>query len=264
MKKILIFLFLVISVATQAQITLDKKYDFSASVVNLETEGYKYYLMDVPNEQCRIYNMDHSIYKTISCNVPNGYYLSDIKLVSQNLFDTDSGIEILFTYYKYVATTDSYYYIYGTRIANENGNVILTIDGSRYNYVNKTGEDTYQLFSYCFDYSVFPEIVWTNIYNLPGQINSSAAMVSDSQDILLKSFPNPATKSVKIEYELPENVDSGKLFFYNSNGQPLSSFLIDGHSNFLNLSVSQLPKGMYFYNVEYNGQRTESKKVVVR
>ncbi|MBW6534336.1 MAG: hypothetical protein K0B11_04975 [Mariniphaga sp.] len=37
-----------------AQVSLEKKYDYSTSVVEFETLGCKYYLMDVPNGQCRI------------------------------------------------------------------------------------------------------------------------------------------------------------------------------------------------------------------
>lgn len=265
MKRSLIFLFFTfLTVVGSGQITLDKKYNYSTSGVNLEIQGYKYYLMDVPNEQCRIYNRDHSLYKSIPCVVPDGYYLADIKYVSEKLFDNDPEIEILYTYYQYIPTNDSYYYRYGSRIANENGGVILTIDGARYNYVNMTGADTFQLFSYCYDYSFFPEIVWTNIYNLPGKWYTYATLTGDPQDLWLRSFPNPATKSMRVEYTLPENVDTGNLYLCNSSGQPVSNYLIDRHTTFLELDVSPFPAGIYYYFVEYNGRRSESKKIVVQ
>jgi hypothetical protein len=66
-------LFFLLAFALNAQVTLDKKYDYSTSVVKLETLGYKYYLMDVPLGQCRIYNTDHSLLKTINCNIPGGF-----------------------------------------------------------------------------------------------------------------------------------------------------------------------------------------------
>jgi hypothetical protein len=144
------------------QITLQKTYNYSTAVVKLETLGYKYYLMDVLASQVRIYNMDHSIFKTINCSVPNGYYLADIKYVSENLFNSDSQIELAYTYYKYVPTSTSYYYIYGAKVINESGSNLLSIDGAQYIYVNKTGETEYKLFAYCYDYSVSPEkVVWS-------------------------------------------------------------------------------------------------------
>jgi hypothetical protein len=55
------------------------------------------------------------------------------------------------------------YYDYDSKIINEDGSALVTIDGSLYNYINKTSETAYKLFSYCYDYSVSPEKVWTNI-----------------------------------------------------------------------------------------------------
>ena len=89
MKQIFSTLILLFSIATlHGQITLQHTYNYSTAVVKLETLGYKYYLMDVPTKQVRIYNMDHSLFKTINCTVPNGYFLADIKFVSENLFTT--------------------------------------------------------------------------------------------------------------------------------------------------------------------------------
>src|SRR5690606_10481592 len=143
-----------------AQDTLEKKYDYSTSVVEFETLGYKYYLMDVPNGQCRLYNTDHSLFKTINCNVPVNFYLYDVTFLSEKLFDNDSGIELLYTFYRYNASPE--YYEYDSKIINEDGSQFTFIDGALYNHINKTGENTYKLFSYCYDFSVFPETVWTN------------------------------------------------------------------------------------------------------
>ena len=113
MKKLLITsIFFILFFALNAQVSLNKRYEYSASIVKLETLGYKYYLIDVSNEECCIYNLDHSLFKTITCNVPNNFYLADIKFVSENLFNNDSEIEILCNYYKYISTSTSYYYEY--------------------------------------------------------------------------------------------------------------------------------------------------------
>jgi hypothetical protein len=148
-----------------AQVTLEKRYDFSATVVKFETLGYKYYLMDVPLAQCRIYNLDHSLFKTINCNVPAGFYLYDIKFLSEKLFDNDAGIELLCTFYKYNETLQ--YYEYDSKIINEDGSQHTFINSALYNYIHKTGENTYNLFLYCYDFLVWPGKVWTNIYSLP-------------------------------------------------------------------------------------------------
>ncbi|MEN8118091.1 MAG: T9SS type A sorting domain-containing protein [Bacteroidota bacterium] len=266
MKKSLLFIaFLFLLTATKAQVTLDKKYDFSAAVVKLETLGYKYFLMDVPSSQCRIYNSDHSLYKTINCTTPtNSHYLADVKFISENLFDNDAGIELLYTYYKYIPTQTSYYYEYDSKVINEDGSLIVNIDGARYNYVNQTGENEYKLFSYCYDYSVFPEIIWTNIYNLPGEPVVSARMNNNEPEFGLNAFPNPATQTVKVAYNLPEKVDTGILHLIDNNGRQVNQFIVDHHTDHLLIDVEGLNSGVYHYFIEYGNTRTDSKKLVVR
>lgn len=266
MKRFLIITaFSVITLLSNAQIVLEHTYNYSTTVVQLETLGYKYYLMDVPNSQCKIYNMDHSIYKTINCAVPNGYFLSDIKFVSEKLFDSDTEIEIAYTYYKYVATTTSYYYIYGSRIVNENGsNEIPAIENAQYLLVNKTGDSQYKLFAYCYDYSVFPETVWTNIYSLPGKLNTAISGLNQSGVQNLKVYPNPATDVVIVEYLLPESVSTAKLQLLDSNGRTIKSFNVDGHSDHLSLNVNELVSGVYHYFIQYDNSRSVAKKLIVQ
>ena len=265
MKKIISTSFLLLFfIALNAQVTLDKRYEYSTSIVKLETLGYKYYLMDVPNSQCRIYNLDHSIYKTISCKTPTStHYLADIKFISESLFDSDAELELVYTYYKYYDTSQPYYE-YGSKIINENGVVIQTIEGAQYIYVNKTEENTFKLFAYCLDYSVFPEKIWTNIYNLPGTPVISAYLQKNNADILLNAFPNPATQTVKVAYSLPENVGNGSLHLIDNNGREVSQFVIDNHTDFLSLDVSQYSGGIYHYFIEYENTKTPSKKLVIR
>lgn len=263
-KLIFINLFTAFFITLNAQVTLDKTYNYSASVVQLETLGYKYYIMDVPNEQCKIYNLDHSLFKTISCSVPSNFYLADIKYISENLFDNDTGIELAYTYYKYIPTQSSYYYEYDSKIINEDGSAIQTIDGARYIYVNKTGENTHKLFAYCFDYSVFPEKVWTNIYNLPGVPLTGLQLNENISDIYLNAYPNPATETVKVAYNLPENTTSGELLLVDNNGRLVKQFQVDNHTNYLALNISEYKSGVYHYFIEYGNTKTPSKKLVIQ
>ncbi len=263
MKKLFTTIILLTAfLAGSTQVTFEKKYDYSASVVKLETLGYKYYLMDVPNAQCRIYNLDHSLFKTINCPVPNNFYLADIKYISENLFDNDAGLELVYIYYNY--NTAQQYYEYDSKIINDDGSVIQTIDGAQYIVVNKTDDSVYKLFAYCFDYSIFPEKVWTNIYSLPGTPVVSAYLKNNGPEVLLNIFPNPATETVKVAYSLPDNVNSGELHLVDNTGRAVDRFIIDHHTDFLSLNISQYESGVYHYFIEYENTRTPSKKLVIR
>jgi hypothetical protein len=263
MKTTVFFiLFFFLFAGLNAQVTLDKKYDYSTSMVKLETLGYKYYLMDVPLGQCRIYNTDHSLFKTINCNIPSGFYLYDIKFISEKVFDSDAGIELLCTYYKY--NSSKVYYEYDSKIINEDGSALVTIDGSLYNYINNTGETEYKLFSYCYDFSVSPEKVWTNIYSLPGSPAVSAKMIKNEPDILLNAFPNPADQSLKVAYMLPENINQATLHLIDISGKQVEQFEVDNHTDHLMLDVSRYQSGIYHYFIEYGNTKTPAKKLVVR
>ena len=262
MKKLIVSaLFLLIFSMLNAQVTLEKKYDYSTSVVEFETLGFKYYLMDVPLAQCRIYNLDHSLFKTINCNIPAGFYLSDIRFLSEKLFDNDAGIELLCTFYKYVDTPG--YNEYDSQIINEDGSQLKFIDGGLYNYIHQTDKNTYKLFSYCYDFSVWPEKVWTNIYSLPGEPPVSALM-GENPEVELKAFPNPTTGQLKVAYTLPPEIREGILFLFDSNGKQVNRFVIDNHTNQLVLNVSDYKSGVYNYFVEYGNKRSPSQKLVVK
>lgn len=247
---------------TMAQVSLEHTYNYSATVVQFETLGYKYYLMDVPRSECRIYNMDHSLNKTISCPVPSGCYLFDIKFVSEKTFDNDAGIELLYSYYKYYSGSD--YYDYDTRIVNDDGSEIVFINGGLYNYINKTGTDTYKLFSYCYDFSSLPETIWTNIYGLPGAPPVSASVSEQNNDWSLNAFPNPSSEKVKVAYTLPGNVFSATLNLIDNSGRPVGRFVVDRYSDHLDLDLSNLAGGIYFYFIETEGEKSETQKLIIQ
>jgi hypothetical protein len=255
-------IFLLIFATGNTQVTLEKKYDYSTSVVEFETLGYKYYLMDVPNGQCRIYNLDHSLFKTVNCIMPANFYLYDVKFLSETLFDNDAGIELLCTFYRYNDSPG--YYEYDSKIINEDGSQLTFIDGALYNYINKTGENTHKLFSYCYDFSVWPEKVWTNIYSLPGTPVVSAFLENESSDFNLKAFPNPTSGQVKVAYNLPPEEREGKLSLFDNSGRLIQQFIIDNHTDHLLLDVSDYKNGVYHYFVEYDNKRSPSQKLVVR
>jgi hypothetical protein len=141
---------------------------------------------------------------------------------------------------------------------------VVFIDGALYNYINKTGENTYKLFSYCYDFSVLPEKIWTNIYSLPGTPVMSTFLENENSEFNLKAFPNPAENQLKVAYKLPPEIREGTLFLFDSSGKKISQFIIDNHTDYLLLNVSDYSSGVYHYFVEYGNKRSPSQKLVVR
>ncbi len=80
------------------------------TLAKLEKLGEVYYSMDVTAKQCLIYDMDHSLIKSIALPTPEGYYLEDIQFLSEQLFNDDDLLELVYIYSKYVPTEFSYYF----------------------------------------------------------------------------------------------------------------------------------------------------------
>ncbi len=264
MKRIpfILALLMTLAIQSQGQITLEHTYTgVSAAYINLPVAGYKYYVMDVANSQCRLYNNDHSLWKTITLSIPANYYLYDIQYVSENLFNTDNSIELLYVSYNYNTTLA--YYTYDTRIANESGTVLLSMPGGGYSYIYpaQTGS---KLFVWVYNYAVSPGTVNTLVYSIPGQ---AASAVTDypieNQVTLSKAFPNPTTNTVTIPYNLPENVNKAELKLFDVSGKLVKSFIIDRTFNNIVLQTSDLPAGMYLYRIEADGFKSETYKLSV-
>ncbi len=175
-----------------AQVTLEKSYDHSLSVTRINETDYKYYLMDVGLSQCRVYNLDHTLEKTISIVLPPNYYLFDIKFVTQNLFNTDNSLELWYSAYEYT-TLETGRYTSG--IVTENGTVLASPSREGFTHTSIKPE---RMFSnwlvYAYDYSVTPGTVKTHIYSLPTSPTAAAHVTSALAD----PYPNPSSGTITL------------------------------------------------------------------
>jgi hypothetical protein len=265
MKQIVFILTFLLAAASglKSQVTHEHTYTgVSAAYIHLPAAGYKYYVMDVPNNQCKLYNNDHTLWKTINLSIPANYYLCDIQFVSENLFNTDNSIELL--YVSCIYNSSLAYYTYDTRIASESGTLLLTVPSGGYSliYPAETGS---KLLIWEYDFSVFPEKVHTKVYSIPGQAAISINEVPDTERFSLKNaFPNPTSNTVTIPYNLPENVNKAELKVYDVSGNLIKSFVVDHTFDNIVIQTNDLATGMYFYRIEAGEFKSETYKLSVR
>jgi hypothetical protein len=260
-KMIILFCLSFFGVAAFPQMALENVYNVSASLTHLEDNGYKYYIMDVPNNQCRLYNLDHSVWKIIPLDVPSGRYLYNIQYVSDKLFNNDSKVELSYTYYLYNDTAQ--YFFYETRVVNESGDVLVTIPGASYVEVKLAGAETYKYLAYVWDYSVIPYTVETWVYSIPGRLLSAGPWAGDTRP-RLEPYPNPATTEIKIPYNLPEGSTQGILTVYDMNGKIVKTYNVDRTFDFVNVDVGEFPKGTYIMRLTTGGDLIRTGKFMVR
>jgi hypothetical protein len=260
MKKLLFLLvFIACMTATNGQISLENNYSGSVGLTNLAISGYKYFQMDVINNQCRIYNLDHSIWKVIALSVPQDNYLYDMRYVSENLFNSDTKVELVYTYYNY--DTSLYYYTYHSRVIDEDGIELLDIPGCSYVNVLAAGSDTYKMMAYVYDYSLINWTVNTLVYALPGTLPSSGVPVEG--DITLpQPYPNPSHSVFTIPYQLPDGVNTGEILLTDHRGKPIGNYTVDRYSRELTIGIDGLPSGVYYYRLTSGDKILNTGKLV--
>ncbi|MFZ4520809.1 MAG: T9SS type A sorting domain-containing protein [Bacteroidales bacterium] len=232
---------------SRAQIYLEKTYTSSAELTELAVSGFKYYEMVVSNNLCRLYNMDHTAWKTISLNVPSGMYLYDIKFVSETLFNTDSKVELAYIYYSYDTTL--LYYTYFTKVVNEDGMELLSIPGCAYMEIEKPGTNGTKLLAFVYDYSIVLWTVSTLVYSLPGDLPIGGIPLTCKEN-LKHSYPNPANDMVTIPYMLPDGVKDGEVYLYNGIGLLLGRYPVGSSLHELQIQISDFPRGIYRYQIK--------------
>lgn len=260
-KNILMLAWIISTVMAHSQIIKEHDYTGSTTLVKLAESGDKYYTMDWSNNQCQIYNIDHSLWKTISLPVPAGMYLYDVRHVSEKLFNLDSKLELAYTYYAYDSVL--FYYTYETRVINEDGLELLAVPGASYSEVKSvTGSGT-RMLAWVYDYSVLPYTVHTMIYSLPGQQASDGPGHEGGDFKAANVYPNPARTYFTIPYRLPENVVTGELTLSDGYGKVIRSYAIGRAFSELQVSTSGWPRGMYYYRIRAGGMVSPAGKIMI-
>ncbi|MBW6491026.1 MAG: T9SS type A sorting domain-containing protein [Lentimicrobium sp.] len=249
MKKLAFVIFLAIPLLSPGQISLENTYNYSGTYTNLKVSGDKFFIMDVVNSQCRIYNTDHSLWKTINLSVPSNNYVYDIKFVSENLFTTDNTLCLAYVYYYYDEVNQ--FYTYNAKIIRENGSLLLTIPGCQHLNLYRTKDGATKLITYSYDYSLLFYTITTRIYSLPGTITSIAEGETGLPVLSnLPAFPNPASTEVSIPYSLPAGSAPARLSLINEAGQVVKETIILPENNKCTLNIQGMKSGVYLYRID--------------
>jgi len=263
MKKITVFTTVLLTgVSLAAQPVFETTFSESVNICTLESAGEVYYSLDVVNRQCHIYRMDRSLYKTIPLTVPEGYFLADVRHVSEKLFNDDGLIELVYICSKYVPTTASYYYTHEAKLINENGNEMLNVPGAGFTQVIETETGGRKLLVYEYDYSLIPWRTFTHVYSLPeAPVKSGTAFVPESNPS--RAFPNPAEDLMNIPVELPAGVSTGTLEVTGSDGRTVLRMPVSGSDQHVILPVSNLVPGTYLYRLTTGSRQLYAGKFQV-
>lgn len=263
LKQVFTLLFITWLTPVFSQITFENNYPYSGTYTHLKYSGDKFFVMDVVSKQCRIYNTDHTIWKTVSLIVPANHTLYDIRYVSENLFTNDNSLSLAYTYY-YLDLTN-YYYTYYSKIIKENGVELLSLTGCMYLSVHQIDETDTKLLAYIYDYTVTPYTVQTRVYDLPGQLASSSEEKPGGTSWITSSLsPNPSKGFVTIKYALPDDTGKGEVIIIDLLGNIVKSQILTKNSGQVTINTSGLPKGNYLFYIKAEHYLSKTEKLIIQ
>jgi len=251
-----------------------------AGFIKLENNVEKYFMLDRTNFTLKLYNIDHSIFKTIQFDV-NQMGLTDFPKVdsyypfciSETLFDTDNEIEFFINIHAY--SSDFNNEITKSFVINEDGTILF--------------EKTNQSIPNNDEYIQFPEWIYNTsqgtklmlkaynenendslyIYSLPGTVpcfncdgtNKVHNINNKSQE--LSNYPNPAKDYTIIEYEIPKGENEAEIQIFNMNGQLINTYRVDKTFKDLRISTNNFENGTYIYNIKTKNTISRGNKLII-
>jgi hypothetical protein len=269
MKKQVFLAFCVLLFArTNSQISLEQTYPATAQItgldlVNLSLSGHKYSY--ISNNTLKLYNLNHSLWKTISLNVPSNLSLRTVAFVSETFFDNDPGIELAYTFHSGSFFSPSSPYTVHTKIINEDGSLLLDIPNGYYLSARFAGNSGWKLIA-TIDSANKLSVQQYNVYSLPGFLptsNKTAEKEDAAISLISGPVPNPSSGKTSISYQLPEGEESAELVIFDINGKEVRTYTVDTTFNTLELDNSELGAGTYFYQLRSAGTISEAKKMLI-
>ncbi len=272
LTSIVFIIMIIINIKAQV-VTLEHEYHPGNIVSNylyaaqLEVSGTKYVLFNSTNGILMLYNLDHSIFKTIS--VPTTSIYNQIYYISEHLFDLDNGIE----YMLFSGTTPAFIKLYdedGTLLWSESDCTppceVSTggIDGRVKPIVN-TDLGTKLIIHVQDTIAGNGHYSKIKVYNLLGTLTSAMEKVNDPllQSSEMNLYPNPSNEKVTIQYQLPQGEKTGAIILYDIYGKEIRKYKVDDTFNDILLDNSTLLSGTYFYQLITSKGAMGSKKMVV-
>ena len=252
----------------KSQILLEHKYDSASGykdnqliIIKFELLGEQYVKINRQGNNISIYNLNHSLTKTISfAGYPPHVGAYIVLYISQLLFDPDTAIEFLYGYND--ANSVSH-----TRIYKEDGTCIFIADSlyswdefaipqQQYTIYNTTAGTKMILSHYTNDQAY--------VYSLPGTLTTAIDRSSHSfAGNMGNAYPNPTASASTIPYTLPQGTNNAEVVFYNTQGSEVKRFKVDNTFTDLQITTSDIPAGTYYYQLQVAGTASGAKKLVV-
>lgn len=76
-------------------------------------------------------------------------------------------------------------------------------------------------------------------------------------------YPNPADDHLTLDYNVPKNLPSAKLIFFNLSGTVIASYGLANNETQIKVTTANWMEGTYFFQLSVNGRKMKSDKFIV-
>jgi Secretion system C-terminal sorting domain len=267
MKKSLIAAFLLSSSVGFAQITLEHQYtNATVYVTQVSATDWNYYTIDYIGTTLSIYDITHSLLKTITIPSVGGYTMADrsVNNVSTNLFNTDS----LYEYGVFYENNTNGTYQYD--IYNELGTQLLSVDSILYE--NSLIPNFHSVLNgYCFNTNAGIKMIINqssavfkgNIYSLGGNYLAAVRPVIGNGSDEQLPYPNPSNATIYLTYDLPAGMNQAEMVITNISGQLVKTCDVGSAFDNIVLDTKQYAPGVYFYYIHSGSYISTTSKFII-
>lgn len=99
--------------------------------IGLENSGEKYYAIDSSNEMLRLYNSDHTVWKTVNMPKPEEAGYTNNIFITETHVNPDEQLEVGYTYVAESLVPENGPYVYESRVVNETATLITIPSASK-------------------------------------------------------------------------------------------------------------------------------------
>lgn len=282
MKRLFIIqILMIIAISVQSQITFDASYTLNTfkttmSLNKFHISGYKYVKKDVINLKIYLYNINHTLYKTI--NIPaQTVPIDKVEYISENLFDNDPLIEYCLTTFTSTPFTRQFmiYKETGAQMMYKDSATLGGTSGFYFNAFNIQEPVFFDGINAKIRLSFYGQTgfaVRDEIYTLPGTIpcvTCTSGLITgfnvDKGNTTIEDpefFPNPVSDQLKLKYKLPEGTHLAEMKIYNTEGKLVDEFKVTDDFDFIYLPTNY-NNGLYLYSLIVDGKVVKTEKIVL-
>ncbi len=229
-------------------LTLENAYQSQVKRVKLENSGEKYYTFAwLLNNQVKIYNSNHTLWKTINLPLVQIENSPIVNILSETIIDPNAIIELAYTFNTGLLNGVGY----SSKVIDENGAILLDAEYVQDLYVSKIQGLKNKLIGY--NYAFFNNTYIGKVYSI-----ETLGTLDNSINDKVVMAPNPAKSFININ---SLSIPIIEATIYNMNGIIVKKEIAQ---NITKIDINQLPAGIYIVNLtDFNNQKSTHKITVL-